>query len=306
MRNVKTSVLGLLLVALAGGALLGCDLIIDTIAKPTDEEGFVEVNGARIYYQIAGEGEPLVLVHGYPLSGDLFREQREGLADRYRVITLDLRGYGRSEAPGEEPEATIETYAGDVLAVMDELGVEEALIGGMSMGGPIIFSMYEMAPERFRGMLLIDTIAAPANPIEAGTWMGTVEFLRQNGVEALPPLLIDEMLTGEARMERPELADYLIGIMNEASLQAALAGAMALAERPDFRPLLDRIDVPVLVLVGLQDTIYPYEVSQRMAEMIGDNAELVILDDASHAAIIEEGEAANEAILDWAEGVQVQ
>ena len=135
---------------------------------------------------------------------------------------------------------------------MTELGVEEALIGGMSMGGPIVFSMYEMAPERFAGMLLIDTIAAPANEIEAGTWMGTVAFLRQNGVEALPPLLIDEMLTGEARMERPELAEYLIGIMNEASLQAALAGAMALANRPDFRPLLGEIDVPVLVLVGLQ------------------------------------------------------
>ena len=306
MRSIKTSMLGLLFVALAGGAFLGCDLIIDTIAKPAPDEGFVEVNGARIFYKIQGEGEPLVLVHGYPLDHGLFREQLEGLSHRYKVITLDLRGYGQSEAPGDEPTATIETYARDVLDVMTELGVEEALIGGMSMGGPIVFSMYDMAPERFAGMLLIDTIAAPANPIEAGTWMGTVELLRQSGVEALPPLIIDEMLTGETRMERPELADYLIGIMNEASLQAALAGAMALANRPDFRPLLGEIDVPVLVLVGLQDTIYPYEISQRMAEMIGENAELVILDDASHAAIIEADERANKAILDWAEGIEVQ
>ena len=300
MRSIRISVLGLLFVALAGGAFLGCDLIIDTIAKPADDEGFVEVNGARIYYQIQGQGEPLVLVHGYPLSGDLFREQREGLSHQYKVITLDLRGYGRSEAPGEEPQATIETYANDVLDVMTELGVEKALIGGMSMGGPIILSMYDMAPERFRGMLLIDTIAAPANAIEAATWRGAAELVRNMGVEALPPLIIDEMLTGETRMERPELAEYLIGIMNQASKQAALAGLEALATRPDFRPLLGRIDVPVLVLVGLQDTIYPYEISQGMAEMIGDNAEVAILDDASHAAIIEAGEAANKAILDWA------
>ena len=186
---------------------------------------------------------------------------------------------------------------------MTELGVEEAVIGGMSMGGPVVLSMYDQAPDRFRGMLLIDTIAAAANAIEAGTWMGAADFVEANGVEALPPLIIDEMLTGEARMESPELAEYLTGIMNEASLDAALAGLRALANRPDFQPLLDDIDVPVLVLVGLQDTIYPFEISQRMADRIGDNATLEVLDDASHAAILEGGDRANDAIRAWADDI---
>lgn len=267
----------------------------------TGTEGFVEVEGARIFYQVQGEGQPLLLIHGYPLSGDLFAENREALVQAgYQVITLDLRGYGRSEALGEQPEGTIESYADDVLAVMDELGVESAVIGGMSMGGPIVFSMYEEAPERFDGMILIDTTAAPAPPPEVGVWRGIIEVVRQDGTAAAPPLVIDEMLTGEARLEQPELADYLIGIMNEASEQAFIAGAEALATRPDFQPLLPEIDVPALVIVGIQDTIYPIDLAQAMAEAI-PGADLEIIDDGSHATILEEAREANEEILDWAE-----
>ncbi len=296
----------IVLLAFAGGALTGCDSD-DILAQdpPEMEEGFVEVNGANIYYRIDGdEGDPpLVLIHGYPLSGQLFQEQRAGLSNDYRVITFDLRGYGQSTAP-EGTSATIETYANDVLAAMDELGIEEAAIGGMSMGGPIVLQMFSQAPDRFAGLLLIDTIAAPANPAEAGTWTGLAEILQQeNEVSALPPLIIDEMLTGEARMNEPALADSLISIMNEASFQAALSGLGALANRPDLRPVLDDVEVPTLVLVGLQDTIYPYEISQGMVDAIGENAEIAIIDNASHAAVFERGGAANDAIRGWADGI---
>ena len=288
------------LLSVSATGLVGCDTD-DVVAQSLPDEGFVDVDGGRIYYQTQGDGEPLVLVHGYPLSGDLFREQRDGLSDDYTVITVDLRGYGRST--GADGDETIQTYASDVLAVLYELGVDRALIGGMSMGGPIVFSMYQQDPERFRGMLLIDTIAAAASPPEAGTWMGTVELIRRDGVDALPMAFMDEFVTGEGRMDRPELTDYLAGIINEASEDAALAGAMALANRPDFQPLLDDIDVPVLVLVGIQDTVYPFEISRRMADAIGSNAEVAVIDDASHAAVIERGDAANDAIRGWADDV---
>lgn len=166
------------------------------------------------------------------------------------------------------------------------------------MGGPIVFSMYEEAPERFDGMILIDTVAAPAPPPEVGTWRGIAEVVREMGVDAVPPLVMDEMLTGEARMQQPELVSYVEGLMLEASEQAAIAGAQALATRPDFRRLLGQIDVPTLILVGLQDTIYPYEISQTMQQSIA-GSELVVLDNASHAAIIEAAGRANEEILAW-------
>ena len=299
MFRLRPALFAALLAALAGTALWGCDTN-DVVAQTLPDEGTVEVNGATIYYQARGDADDptMVLVHGYPLSGDLFREQLDGLSDDYRVIAVDLRGYGRSTTPDDE--ATVGVYAQDVLDVMTELGVDDALIGGMSMGGPVVFEMYRRAPERFLGMLLIDTIAAAASPPEAGTWMGTMELVREQGVGALPTAFMDEFVTGQGRMDRPELTEALAGIINEASQDAALAGLQVLANRPDSQPLLAQIDVPVLVLVGLQDTVYPFEIAQRMADMIGDNATLEILDDASHGAIIEAGERANDAIRDWA------
>jgi pimeloyl-ACP methyl ester carboxylesterase len=271
-------------------------------STPGVEEGFVQVDdGARIYYQIQGEGEPILLVHGYPLNGGLFRENVQALAEQYRVITVDLRGFGRSEAPNDQ--AVIPVYATDVLNVMEELGVEQAIIGGMSMGGPTILEMYQRAPERFTGMILIDTIAASASPAEKGLWRGVADLAQQNGVEALVPFLMKDMLSGDARMKRPELVEYYGNLMTQASLDAALGGANALATRPDYTDLLPQIEVPTLILVGLEDTVYPYEVSQMMQQAI-PNAELVIIPGVAHGAIIEGAQAANQAILEWAAGLE--
>ncbi len=266
------------------------------------DSGYVEVNGARIFYIEAGEGTPMVLVHGWPLGSGLFARNIPALAEEYHVIAVDLRGFGQSEAPGEQSEASVSTYAQDVLAVMDELDIEQALIGGMSMGGPIVFSMYEEAPERFMGMLLIDTIAAAAAPPEMHLWIGWGEYIEANGVEAIPGYAMDEMLTAEARMEAPELVNQVKSLMMNASMEGAIAGANALATRPNFRPMLGEIDVPTLIIVGRHDTIYPYEISKRMQSQI-EGAELVILEGGSHAAILEKAEAANEAILTWADGM---
>lgn len=280
------------------------DMMAQDDAVAMQQGDYVEVNGADIYYRRAGEGTPMVLIHGYPLSSELYAENIDALSQNYQVIALDLRGYGQSEAPGDAPEATIETYAEDVLAVMDELGIEQALIGGMSMGGPIVLEMHRQAPDRFLGLLLIDTIAAPANPAEAGLWTGMIEIVENEGMQALVPVLMNEMLTGETRMARPELVERMASIITAASEQAGVAGLQALAGREDYRPVLSEITVPTLVLVGLEDTVYPFEVSRRMSQAI-PTAELAIIDGAAHAAVIERPEQASEAILEWAEGVQM-
>lgn len=280
--------------------LLTASATAQTGASPT--ESFLErPDGARIHYQVTGSGEPMLLVHGYPLSEELFSQNRDALAANYQVITPTLRGYGMSEAPDDT--ATIETYATDMLALMDELGVQQAIIGGMSMGGPIVFEMYRQAPERFKGLILIDTIAAPAGAPEAGLWNGVAQLVQDNGVEALVPVLLKDMLTGETRMNQPEQVQLLTGIIEQASVNGAVAGANALATRPDSQPTLSEITVPTLIIVGLGDTLYPFEIARGMNEAIL-NSELAILDGASHAAIYEAADQANQAILEWAQGLQ--
>lgn len=268
------------------------------------DSNYVTINGNEFFYRDSGEGTPIILIHGWPLSSSLFDDNIPALAEEYRVIAPDLRGFSNSEMSGTPSEIRVEDYAQDVLALMDELEIEQAVIGGMSMGGPIVFAMHEQAPERFLGMLLINTIAANPFPQEEQLWLGWAENIEQNGVGVIPDQAMGDMLTGQTRMDNPGLVNHLSSMMENASDEGAIAGAYALANRSDFQPMLADITVPALIIVGLEDAIYPFEISQDMQENITDS-ELNILDGASHAAIIEAPEDANEAILNWMESMDM-
>lgn len=262
------------------------------------QEGMLDVNGARIHYVSQGNGAPMLLLHGYPLSSELFSRNRDALsAAGYRVITIDHRGYGQSAAPESDP-GSIQTYAQDALGVMDQLNVPKAIIGGMSMGGPIVFEMYRTAPERFRGMILIDTVANPAGIPEQNLWKGMAIEAQTNGPQALVNDLLKDMLTGQTRMNMPAQAEFLGELVKQASVAGDVAGANALANRPDSLPTLGTIRVPTLILVGLEDTVYPPEFSMKMQQNI-PGSRLVIIPGAAHAAIFEKANDANRAILDW-------
>ncbi|MFC4453864.1 alpha/beta hydrolase [Deinococcus sonorensis] len=273
--------------ALAGGA------------QGNRQEGMLSVNGAQIHYVSQGTGTAMLLLHGYPLSGELFARNRDALSQAgYRVITVDHRGYGQSTAPAGAP-GDLQTYAADALGVLDQLGVQNAIIGGMSMGGPIAFEMYRTAPQRFRGLILIDTIANPAGIVEQHIWKGMAQKASTYGPQSLAPELLKDMLTGQTRMNRPGDAQALTGIVKQASVAADVAGAMVLANRPDSVPTLKTITVPTLILEGLEDTVYPPEFSMKMQQNIA-GSRLVIIPGAAHAAIYEKADLANRAILDWA------
>ena len=271
---------------------------VGALGEPDARQGRTySVNGADIFVEESGSGPDLVLLHGYPLSGALFARLRPALEDHFTVVTLDHRGYGQSDA--DDAGGTIETYAEDALAVLDQMGIENAIIGGMSMGGPITFSMYEQDPDRFGGMILIDTTASAANPAEAGLWDGTRQIIQANGMDPIYPALLPDMLSGTTRLNEPEVGDYLVRIMKGATDEAGEAGAQALRDRPDATDLLSRIDVPTLVLVGQEDALYSMQVSKDMASKLPDG-QLAIVPGASHAAVFEAPGASAGAILRWA------
>jgi pimeloyl-ACP methyl ester carboxylesterase len=276
---------------LAGGAQAGA-------ADSGRTEGMLNVNGAQIHYVSVGQGTPMLLLHGYPLSGELFSRNRDALAAAgYRVITIDHRGYGKSVAPANNP-GDLKTYAADALGVMDQLGVPKAIIGGMSMGGPIAFEMWRTAPQRFSGLILINTIANPAGIVEQHIWKGMAEKASTFGPQSLAPELLKDMLTGQTRMNRPADAAFLTGIVKQATVAADVAGATVLATRPDAVPTLRTITVPTLIIEGVEDTVYPPEFSMKIMQNV-PGSKLVLIPDAAHAAIFEKADAANRAIIDW-------
>ena len=281
------------------GAALAAFSAVPASAQATS--GSVQVGSAKIAYRVQGHGPAMMLVHGYPLSGELFVKNRNVLARRYTVVTPDLRGFGNSTTP--DSKGGVQLYAKDMLAVMDHLHIKKAIIGGMSMGGPVVFEMYREAPNRFKGMILIDTSAAPANDVEKAEWPGFGKQARDKGVASMNPALLPQMLTTKTRMSDPALVAFVSGIVKKGTVNSAVGGGETLADRPDSRPTLKSVKVPVLIIVGYDDPIYAVE-SQKMMQKMHPGARLVIVPGAAHAATIEKPQAVNRAIETWASSIR--
>ena len=266
--------------------------------RASGASGSVEVEGARLQYRSQGSGEPLLLLHGYPLSGDLFRDNRDMLSRRFRVITMDLRGFGQSATSGAEP-GSVATYARDAIALMDALGVQGAVLGGSGLGGQVALEVHRQAAERVRGLVLIATTADPAGTVERSLWAGMAQQVQERGPASLVPELMKDLLTGRSQRARPALVRFLEGMIRSASVAGGVAGAHALAGRPDSRPTLAGVNVPTLIVAGGEDTVYPPVHSERIQEGI-EGAELVVVPGASHAVVIEAAPTVNRVILGWA------
>lgn len=256
------------------------------------------VNGAQIAYSVTGANGPtVVLIHGYPLNGDLFEKQRRALsAASFRVITVDLRGFGGSVAPDEQ--GSVDLYADDVLALMNQLGIGRAIIGGHSLGGAITLRLYQRAPERFLGMILNDAAAFPPPVVEQFTWRGYQQQARELDPSSFVPLLLPEFLTGATRDTRPNVVAKVQNQILAASRNGLVGGARALETRPDLRLVLFNVTVPTLILEGQEDSLTPMEQAATLNRAIPGST-LVVVPGASHGVIREAAAAANAAILDW-------
>ena len=258
---------------------------------------FTTTDGATIFYQVQGSGVPLILIHGFPLSGELYRGQLAELSNEFKVVTLDLRGFGKSTTPNANGSDAI--YAGDVLALMNHLKIPRAIIGGHSMGGQITLELYNEAPQRFLGMMLIDTNPSAPSTIEAAEFNGFGAQVQQIGVPSIVPILTPQLLSGAFRMTNPAATAVMSDILAEGSVAGVVGGAQALANRADYSALLPTITVPTLVLVGLNDTIYSYEVSEMTHAAI-PFSKLVVIPQAEHAPMFEKPLQVDLAIAEFA------
>lgn len=267
------------------------------VAADTRQGSFFNDAGTEIFYQVTGTGTPLVLIHGYPLSGALFMYQQARLATRFQVITLDLPGFGKSSA--SSGSASTVYYARTVLALMNHLGIQKAVIGGHSMGGFITEELYREAPARFAGMILIDTAAMAASTVERAEWIGYGIQATEQGVPSILPNIIPSLLTGETRLYNLPVTTAIEDIIAEASVNGAQGGAETLTLRPDYTALLPTIKVPTLILEGIDDTVYAVPIAQQLHAAIPGST-LALLPNGAHVAIFERPDESDSAITAWA------
>jgi pimeloyl-ACP methyl ester carboxylesterase len=227
-------------------------------------------DGIRLHFEVHGQGEPVLLVHGYPLSGRLWDAVVEQLAEDYRLIVPDLRGHGASEA---SPKADMGTYAEDLMAVLEAADEgRPVVLVGMSMGGYVCLELCRRHRERVRALALVDSRAEPDTPDAAEGRRRTAERVLREGSGVVAEEMAGKLFAPGAP---DDLRAAWRGIMAATAPDGIAAALRAMADRPDSRPLLAELDLPVLVVVGAEDAITPPDGARKMAQSIGAPLELV-------------------------------
>ena len=262
-------------------------------------EARLDIGGRSTRYLEAGAGWPVILLHAFPLNADMWRPQLEQVPRGWRVIAPDLGGFGASagRAPGAGVP-TIDDLADEVGGLMDGLELEQAVIGGLSMGGYIAFALCRRAPERFSGMVLADTRpqADTAEGKEGRRKM--IELVHKSGARAVADQMLPKLLGPTTQQAHPEIA-ATVRHMIESAAPGAISGALeAMIGRPDSTGTLAAIKWPTLVVVGAEDGITPVADAEAMQRGIS-RSRLVVLPAAGHLSSLEAPEAFSRALADY-------
>jgi 3-oxoadipate enol-lactonase len=252
------------------------------------------VNGITAYYtDSGGDGPPVVLSHGYLMDHSMFDAQVAALAPRYRVITWDERGFGGTRADGP---FTYWDSARDLLALLDHLGVERAVLGGMSHGGFLSLRAALLAPGRVRALILIDSQAGLEDPAAAPAYEQMEQIWLEQGPEPVQDVVASIILgPPDGPVEyAPWFAKWA-----EIDRNDTIHAFRCLMDRDDITSRLDEISCPALILHGTADAAIPMEQAEIMRAGLAGPATLVPVEGGTHAANVSHPGPVNAAMLDF-------
>jgi pimeloyl-ACP methyl ester carboxylesterase len=252
-------------------------------------------SGAMMSYRELGEGpgDPLVLLHAFPLNGRMFEPQMEAFSERRRVISPDYPGFGRSPRTPAQPD--VRYYAEAVRNLLDYLELERVALGGVSMGGYVAFGCLKLFPQRVSGLVLANTRPEPDSYEMKENRKNMARRVADEGVEVLVELQMQRLLAPDTLENNREVVEEVRAMMLESSPNGVVAALGAMRERPDSTPLLAEIAVPTLVIGGEEDAISSPEVMASMAEKIPASRH-VTLPRAGHLSNLENPEGFNAAL----------
>jgi len=261
--------------------------------EPMEETVQVKINGMTLAFNDRGTGLPIVFLHAFPLNRTMWAKQEDALSSQFRVITIDLRGHGESDAPLWH--YSLDQAADDVHGLLDYLSIRQAVFVGLSMGGYILFAFHRKFADRVNGMVLADTRAQADTDEGKQARFEMAQIAYKRGARAIADIMIPKLLSPATIQMRPELVQY-VRTMIEGNQVSGIAGdLMAMAERPDSIPLLRRITCPAQIIVGELDLPTPPSDATLMADRIS-NAHLVIIPGAAHLSNLEQPDLFNKTV----------
>ena len=233
--------------------------------------------------QQAGKPGTGLLLHAYPLSGAMWSAQEKALTEAgLNVITPHLPGFGGTEGEVESLEAVSRQ-------LLDLLPPEPVSVVGLSMGGYVALSLLSLAPERFGRVVLADTSAEADDDEHKKDRLSQAGRVRAEGRNFI--------LRAAEKEHSPETYRQILPMMEVASREGTAAALEAMAARPSMFGTLEKLRVPLLVLVGEQDDITPQEEARKIAD--AGHGELRLIPDAAHLSNLDHPQAFNRALLDF-------
>ena len=256
-----------------------------------------QINGITIAYSDQGTGLPIVFLHAFPLNRTMWAMQEKALSSQFRIITIDLRGHGESDAPLWR--YTLDQSADDVRALLDHLAIQQALFVGLSMGGYILFAFYRKYAARVKGLILADTRAQADTEEGKDGRFQMAQTAYKKGPSAIADIMIPKLLSPMTVQTKPDLVQQVRAMIEGNQISGITGDLMAMAERPDSVPLLAQITCPTQIIVGELDQATPPSDAKLMAENI-PGVRLTIIPHAAHLANLEQPEAFNQIVAAFA------
>lgn len=255
----------------------------------------VTVAGQEVHVVDRGSGDPMLFLHAFPFNAAMWEYQFADLEADHRVVGIDLPGFGSSPAPAEPKKASMGAWADLVAGVITELGLEKPTVVSASMGGYLTFELVRRHGDLLGPLVLV---ATRSKSDDVDTWEKRTEqqdaLAAGEDIATLAKGMVDNLLS-QASLDRPELAEYVLALMQHNLPEGWIAALEAMKNRPDAMSALRGLANPTLVVAGELDRVTPLAESNLISSLV-DDGELVIIRDTSHLPNIENPQAFNEAL----------
>lgn len=253
------------------------------------------ISNISVSYVDLGDGLPVVFLHGFPFNKSMWKDQHNLAKQNFRVIAPDLRGFGNSQ---DDSDLSINLFADDLLALMNELHLDQVVLCGLSMGGYIALNAIQRFPERINAIILCDTQCNADTEEGKAKRLKSIQDIKSNGITDFTEGFLKNVFHPETLSSKPEIVAGLKNMMLSNSEHAFTHGLKALAERNETCSKLDQINVPALIICGSDDTLTPVSKSQYLHENI-KGSQLSIIQKAGHISNMEQPEEFNKIIIDF-------
>ena len=257
----------------------------------------IPVNNFHLSYDDVGEGNtPIICLHGYPFDKTMWKEQLEFLKSSYRIIACDIRGFGKST--DEESNLSIDLFSEDLIAFMDKLNIDKAIICGLSMGGFIALNALKRFQNRFEALILCDTQCIADTVKVKKKRYKIINDIDVNGVTDFNEGFIKSVFHKDSFNNKKELVKNLHNVVFSNSQHIITMGLTVLAERSETCSSLKDINIPTLIICGREDEVTPLVQSESMNSTIKGSV-LCVIDDAGHVSNLEQPDEFNKHLLNF-------